>query len=507
MRKFAETAIFAPMKIKNNHLRIIFGLKVKQLRQEKGLSFKQMSEASGMSISYLNEIEKGKKYPKDEKIEAIAKALDVTREELVSMNLPRELGPLGDLLNSNFLNELPLDLFGIELTKVVEIIANAPKRVGAFISTLVDLSQNYALAEENFYFGVLRSYLEMHDNYFGEIEEEAERFAKKYKVPTRGKISVELLAKLLRKNFNYTIDEEGLSNYQELKDLRSVYVPNKKKLLMNDGLTDVQKAFQYGKELGFNALELGDRANTSSLVRVESFEKVLNHFKANYFSAALLINRHTFNEDMEAFLNRPKWDGEAITKLMDKYQASPEMLLQRLTNLLPKYFNLNKIFVLRFIHTPVDNTYIIDKELHLHHRHHPHSNGLYEHYCRRWLAISLLEDLYGMQTEGKYTGTIVGAQISKYYNTEDEYFCITFARPAYPSPDKNVSVTVGILLDENSRSKIRFLNDPSIARKVVNKTCERCPITNCNERAARPKVVQAKEYRKKMNHALKEIMG
>jgi hypothetical protein len=112
-----------------------------------------------------------------------------------------------------------------------------------------------------------------------------------------------------------------------------------------------------------------------------------------------------------------------------------------------------------------------------------------------------------MQTEGKYTGTIVGAQISKYYDTDDEYFCITFARPAYPSPDKNVSVTVGILLDENSRSKIRFLNDPSIARKIVNKTCERCPITDCEERAARPKVVQARESRKKMNQALKEIMN
>lgn len=494
------------MKIKPNHLRIIFGLKVKQLRQEKGLSFKQMSEASGMSISYLNEIEKGKKYPKEEKIEAIATALEVTPSELVSVSLPRELGPLGELLNSNFLNELPLDLFGIELTKVVEIIANAPKRVGAFISTLVDLSRNYALAEENFYFGVLRSYLEMHDNYFGEIEDAAELFAKKNKIPTRGKISVELLAKLLRKNFGYTIDTEGLSKYEELKDLRSVYVPNRKKLLMNDGLTDVQKAFQYAKELGFNALNLADRANTSSLVRVGSFEEVLNHFKANYFAAALLINRHTFIEDMKTFLSRPKWDGEAITKLMDKYQASPEMLLQRLTNLLPQYFDLNKIFVLRFIHTPAENTYVIDKELHLHQRHHPHSNGLYEHYCRRWLAISLLEDLYGMQNEGKYTGTIVGAQISKYYDTEDEYFCITFARPAYPSPDKNVSVTVGILLDDHSRSKIRFLNDPSITRREVNKTCERCPITDCKERAARPRVVQAKKYRKRVDNALKEIM-
>ena len=505
--KIRYILLFLPvMKLKNNHLKIIFGLKVKQLRTEKGLSGKALASAAEMSVSYLNEIEKGKKYPKEEKIEAIAAALEIPVKELIEVSLPRELGPLEELLNSNFLNELPLDLFGIELSKVVEIIANAPKRVGAFISTLVDLGRNYALAEENFYFGVLRSYLEMHNNYFEGIETEVEQFTKKYKVPTKGKISVELLAKLLEQKFNYTIEPDGLSPYAELKDLRSVFVPKKKRLLMNGGLTDVQTAFQYGKELGFNALNLVDRANTSSLVRVNTFEEVLNHFKANYFAAALLINKNTFIGDMESFLGRPTWDGEALSKVMEKYQASPEMLLQRLTNLLPEYFGLDNIFLLRFIHTPADNTYIIDKELHLNQRHHPHSNGLYEHYCRRWLAISLLSDLYSMQKKGKYAGTIVGAQISKYYNTEDEYFCITFARPAYPSPDKNVSVTVGILLDENTRTKIGFLDDPSISYKVVNQTCERCPIEDCEERAARPKVVQARNYRKKVDGALKTIL-
>ena len=120
--------------------------------------------------------------------------------------------------------------------------------------------------------------------------------------------------------------------------MRSIYIPQKRKLLLNAELTDVQRAFQLGKELGFSSLGLVDRANTSSLIRVGNFEEVLNHFKANYFSAALLINKTTFIEDMETFLNRPTWDGEAITKLIVKYQASPEMLLQRMTNILPEYF-------------------------------------------------------------------------------------------------------------------------------------------------------------------------
>ena len=59
------------MSVKTQNQRIIFGLKVKQLRLEKNLSFAELAEKTGMSISYLNEIEKGKKYPKEDKISIV----------------------------------------------------------------------------------------------------------------------------------------------------------------------------------------------------------------------------------------------------------------------------------------------------------------------------------------------------------------------------------------------------------------------------------------------------
>ena len=114
------------MNLTHQNSRIIFGLKVKQLRIAQGLSFAQLSKAAGMSVSYLNEIEKGKKSPKMDKINTIAEVLGTTYDELISPVLPGKLAALGELLHSNFLNELPLDLFGIELSKVVDIIAHAP---------------------------------------------------------------------------------------------------------------------------------------------------------------------------------------------------------------------------------------------------------------------------------------------------------------------------------------------------------------------------------------------
>ncbi|MFQ5447380.1 MAG: ImmA/IrrE family metallo-endopeptidase, partial [Saprospiraceae bacterium] len=343
------------------------------------------------------------------------------------------------------------------------------------------------------------------NNYFEDIEPAVATFTEKYKLHTDGLIPVDVLARLLERRFGYTIAGDGLTPYPELSGIRSVFIPASKKLLLNAKLTDMQKAFQFGKELGFNYLKLKERANTASLLRVKSFEEVLSHFKAGYFSAALLLNRENFNRDMEVFFRQPRWDGEFILNLLRKYSASPEMLFQRMTNVLPQFFGLENLFLLRFIQTPAAGHLKIDKELHLNRRHQPHANALKEHYCRRWLSVSLLEDLAQMQQAGKYTGALVGAQRSRYFETNEEYLCITLARPAYPSPDKNVSITVGILVDGVLKKRVKFLDDPAISLKEVNTTCERCPIADCAERAAPPSVVKAKNQRKQVQNVLRKL--
>jgi XRE family transcriptional regulator, fatty acid utilization regulator len=493
------------MNNKGQNNKIIFGLKVRQLRTEKNLSFAVLAEQTGMSISYLNEIEKGKKYPKEDKISALAHALNTTPEQLSSFDMPKSLAPVEDLLQSNFLNELPLDLFGIELSKVVEIIANAPMRVGAFITTLVDLSRNYAVREENFYFAALRSYMELHDNYFEEIEDSVKEFVKQNKIPTGHALPPTYLAGILEKKYGYHIIENGLDAFPELRNIRAVYVPHKKELLLNSIMNDVQCAFQYGKELGFNVLGLKERAYTSSLLRVKTFDEALNHFKAGYFSAALLMNLDGFKKDMEQFVKMEKWDnGAFLHKLLYKYQATPEMLFQRMTNVLPHFMGIKNIFFLRTTHNLKTDQFEINKEMHLNRRHHPHSNGLDEHYCRRWISVTLLQDLKKRQsTEGGDISPLVGIQLSRYFRTNDEYMCICMARP---SGERNVSVTVGILMDNDIKNKIKFLNDSQIPDREVSTTCERCGITDCNERAATPIVIQRRLQRQLVNDALKKIL-
>ncbi|NJN78820.1 MAG: helix-turn-helix domain-containing protein [Saprospiraceae bacterium] len=418
----------------NQSQKIIFGLKIKQLRKEQNLSFSQLSELSGMSISYLNEIEKGKKYPREDKIEALAEALNTTVAALTSSELGKKLAPLGELLKSNFLNELPLDLFGLDAGKIVELLANAPTKIGAFITTLVSISRRYALEQENFYFAALRSYQALHDNYFEEIEEKADEFVTKNNLPVNRAVPTRLLNKILKSKYRYRFEEMAFGEaFQELNRFRSIYLPDKKLLMVNNKLTETQRAFLLGKELAFNALKLKTRIYTSTFVKVNSFEEVLNNFKAAYFSGAILMNRESLLNDLNEFFSNPKWNSDDFVVIMNKYKASPEMFFHRLISIIPKYFGLDNIFFIRFNNRLSTSEYHLTKELHLNREHQPYGNALLEHYCRRWITVWMLQDLQSKQIKENYTGMLAGIQRSRFNGSNDEYLCFNDFKTCSPN--------------------------------------------------------------------------
>lgn len=489
------------MRRKTQNEKIIFGLKARKLRLERGLSFSDMKDLTNLSASYLNEIEKGKKYPKKDKIKIIAKALNVPTKNLTSDELPRSLAPVEDLLKSNFINELPLDIIGLDIARVVEMIAEAPSRVGAFVATLLDLSRNYALGEENFYFGALRAYLEMQNNYFEEIEKEIEAFAKKYTPENETGISGEVLRNILEKDFEYEIEEGGLKNYPELSGIRSLFVPKQKKLLLNENLSETQKAFQFGKELGFNFLKLKERAFTANLIRVNSFDEVLNHFRAGYFASGLLINRQSFTKDLKLFFKKTEWNETDFLKLLKKYDVTAETFFQRMTNVMPEFLGVKNIFFLRATHNPKTDKFRINRELHLNRRHPAHSNGLNEHYCRRWLSYNLVKEFASKKSE---KGAVLSdVQNVRFHTSGEEYFFLTVAKKS--KSNQNVSVTLGILKDSQAAKNISFLNGPKISFKEVNTTCERCPIQDCESRVAPATAIEKKEAMKKIKEVIDRI--
>lgn len=495
------------MVINKQNVRLIFGLKLKQLRIQKGLSFAQLSKAAGVSVSYLNEIEKGKKYPKTDKILALAQALGVSYDQLVSLRLSKKLAPIADLLNSGMLNSLPLEMFGLEPSTLIELISNAPVKINAFISTILKISRNYEMSQEHFYFAALRSYQEMNENYFETLEQAVERMVEQFGLNQQAPVSRQALLDILTQTYGYDIIWNSLDQDPDLKQFRSVYLPKLKQLHINGSLSDMQQAFLLGKELAFNFLELTERPTTSSTFEVKSFEEVLNNFKASYFSVALLINRHLLIEDLTHFFEHKSWKPELFLEIMRKYEASPEMFFHRVTNLLPKYFDIDNFFFLRFNHylDQAEDPYHITKELHLSRLHNPHRNDLNEHYCRRWVSLRILQQMAARQAAGAPEEVLIDAQISRYIGTKSEYFCISLARPNAPTPQSNISVTLGFFVDNATKKKIQFIDHPEIPVREVNETCERCALTDCQERVSPPHIINQRTRHQQIKSRLRDL--
>lgn len=466
-------------------VRLIFGLKLRQLRNERDLSTYDLANRTGLSPSYLNEIEKGKKYPKTEKVLAIAKALDTDYDTLISLKVSKQLEPVVELLNSNILSELPFDLFGIEPGYFLEVMASAPTKLSAFISTLIEIGRNYDLKVEQFYFSVLRTYQAMHDNYFEDLELEADEFLANHLMPAHPAECPDWLANVLIQEYGCTIEAYDDVTQPDLSSLRSVYLPEKNKLLLNSRLSPEQRAFTLGREVGYHQLRLTVRPLESSVLEARSFDEVLNNFRASYFARAILIPRQQLLQELLNLVAQPKWDTNRLLALMSPLTVTPEIFLLRMTNLLTSHFGLKELFFLRFDQR--DNLkFQLTKELHLSKLHTPHGTARDEHYCRRQVSVSILNELRQRQQDNQWDGKpICRAQRITFSTSGNAYFVVSIAKSSPPTTT-NSSINIGFPYTDQLRSVFHFLDDPAIPDTLVGETCERCPIMDCRERAADP---------------------
>lgn len=468
-------------------LNIILGLKLKKYRTERDLSLKELSGISGLSPSYLNEIEKGKKYPKTDKILSLASALGVSYDELVSTQLSDDLTPLSSLLQGDFLDDLPLELFGIEEGNLVDIMSGAPSKFSSLIETLIEIGRNFDLKLEDFLFAALRAYQERHHNYFGELEMAVDRFRDIHGFGETPTMSLKDLETFLQKEYKYTIDDQKLSSFPNLKEFRSVFENGRSPVLyLNPLLLDAQRKFILAKEIGFNFMGLKKRPGTSTWLKVKSFDEVLNHFKASYFAGSLLMNRAVMVNDVKAFFSRDHFQPELLLDLMEKYGATPEMFQNRLSQLAQKHFGIDEVYFLR-LYADIDQpTVHLSKELHLSGLHNPHRINKREHYCRRWVSTGVLEELRRKLQGKDFKQPVIKAQFSKYYNTDSIYFNLAIARPLQLRSNTMSCVTLGMRMNRSFEGLVAFRNDPALKEVTVNNTCERCGWMDCPDRAAEP---------------------
>lgn len=496
--------------MRGENVPVIFGLKLRQLREERGLGLKELSELAGISASYVNEIEKGKKYPKADKILQLSEALQVPYDDMVSLKLSKELDSLESFLQSPIIQALPLQMFGLSPQDIIGLISRAPKEVSALIRTLVEIAGSYDMQVEHFLYAMLRSYQESHDNYFEEIELAVVDCKRQRKWMEAPPISSWSLEEVLTGELGIDLDEIDLATYPELNGFRSIWVKGPPaRLLINPNLSERQKAFQIGREIGYREMKLKERGSTSSRAEVESFGQVLGDFKASYFAGALLIPEADLVAELKSLFARETWDDRAFLDIMAKYQVTPEMFMYRLTQVIPRHFNLKRLHFLRVNHQSGSNVFKISKQLNISGLPLPAEIGMNEHFCRRWEAVKLVSSLDGLEERGDPEHPLIATQRAHFMNTGAEYFFITLARPLALTPGTNTGVTLGFHMDTPFKKQVRFSGDPAIPSAEVNETCERCSLSasQCSLRAAPPTMVQQKQALKVRKQALEKLMA
>ncbi len=478
-------------------IKYIMGLKLRSLRISKGYSFSELASKTGLSVSYLNELEKGKKYPKGDKILLLSSIYGISYDELVSLQVPIELQPIVDLLNSDIMQEFPLEIFGLEIGQLVELLAGIPDKAAAFINTLNRFKRNLELNKDYFFQSALRSWQEMHLNYFPEIEAAAIAY-RRLQISWSSVPKIEELKQSLYQLGIQKIDHIALGNNPALTSIRSFWNESSKCLYLHPQLHESQLRFQLAREIGYQVLGLKVRSAEAPPSPESRFEILLSNFKASYFAVALLMEENRMLRDIRKFALSTSWSPENFLELLDRYKATPEMLMQRLTNLLPIHFGIKNLFFLRFTEKKGSNNFIMTKDLHLNRPHQPHGNSLNEHYCRRWVSHRILQNI----PENSFLHA--QAQRSFYYQSETEYLCLSIAQKV---GNQSNSITIGFLIEDTLKNTLKFINDPFIKREIVHTTCERCSLKDCTDRVSEASVLIQEQNELKKKEALNQLLG
>ncbi|MCR9206126.1 MAG: XRE family transcriptional regulator, partial [Halobacteriovoraceae bacterium] len=382
-----------------NVLKFVLSLKIRRLRNKKGYSLKDLAEKSGLSHSYLNEIEKGKKYPKVEKLLNLANALDVEVDELVSAKMGKQLHPLLEFLESDLATNLPLSAFGIGEQDIYDLMSHSPEKFTSFLMTVAELAKSYDISIDDLNKSALRAYIEVNGNYFPYLEELASSYARQIKDSLTSHSLEQVILKLigkLKNQFDVDVDQKTLGSGSRPLGLKSIYreKDQSKVLFINCNLDERQMIYTLVKELGAQQLVSDDSHKKRDPLNAQ-FGDLLLEFQTHYFAGATLLPETELVEDLKHLFEFGTFSEEHFQAQMDKTLAPPEVFMGRLTQILPHHFEFNQLFWLRCNEDLKKNpgSYFISQELHLGQLHHPHGVSLRERYCRRWITTELLKKL------------------------------------------------------------------------------------------------------------------
>ena len=308
---------------------LLFGQTLRHLRKARGLSLKELGARVGRHAPYLSQVENGKREPTLSLVRALGDALEVDPGELLGPEPPTRRAQLEIALEraqrervwASDLGLPPLALSSRIPTPVLEALVRLFEEVNRRGQVRAETPEGARKAN-----AAVRAEMRKRDNYFAEIETEAESVLRAVDYGGDGPLPQRTLRDIARHlGFNIHRVRDLPTSLRSVADLRHrrIYIPQRDRLGARFARSVVVQT------LGHFVLDHRDPKDFSEFLR--------QRVEANYFAGAVLIPEQT----AVPFLTAAKGARDlAVEDIEERFYVSYEMAAHRFTNLATRHLSI-----------------------------------------------------------------------------------------------------------------------------------------------------------------------
>jgi XRE family transcriptional regulator, fatty acid utilization regulator len=304
----------------------VLGQQIRHYRGEKGMTLQELSQVTKCAISQLSLIENGKREPRIGLLKEIANALGVSTQQLLSPEPPTRRAQLEIALHRAQSSPL-YERLGLPEVRASKTLGDDVIR--ALVGLHDELARRDSVAaatpEEARRANVeLRALMRKRNNYFGEIDKEAQRIlrAVEHASGPVGERRINQIAQLL--GFSLHTVTNLPHSTRSVTDLK-----NRRIYLQEGGWSSHDPRAITLQTLGHQVLGHQAPLNYAEFLR--------QRIEVNYFAAAILMPE---KQAAEMLLRAKEGRYLAVEDFRDAFSVSYEMAAHRFTNLITKHLGL-----------------------------------------------------------------------------------------------------------------------------------------------------------------------
>ncbi|MCE2516345.1 MAG: DUF2083 domain-containing protein [Alphaproteobacteria bacterium] len=304
------------------------GHKVRRLRKDLGLTQSDMAATIGISASYLNLIEHNQRPVTVPLLFKLGQSFDIDLKDFAADDSTRLIADLTEMFADSAISGHTVSKR--ELRDFVSSQPNIAATLLQFYSSFLDLKSNIQTAavsggeRQSLHSASLvediRLYLQHHGNYFGELEEAAERFIAEAGL-RRDTLYSDICA-WFKRELNLVVQ---IVPAETMGHSLRRYDPHRGRILLSEALRRPQRIFQLLLQAAFSTQ---DDVISAMITKADkpAMASLLRNTLAGYFAAAVMMPYSSFAEAARAL----RYD---IDLLGRRFGVSFEQVCHRLTTL------------------------------------------------------------------------------------------------------------------------------------------------------------------------------